>query len=256
MINLLADIQIPLNFNRSLTWAWHSTLLGLIAASVGIVIAVFLAYVKRQSKNPLVGAVHRMVSLGYGVPGAILAIAVLLPLARFDSFTYAQDWMWMPALTGSVFALVYAYCVRFTSAALQSVDAGLSQITRHIDESARVLGRKPRQVLWQVHLPALRGALATGVLLVIVDVVKELPATLVLRPFDFDTLAVVAYQFAADERLGEAALPALMIVGVALIPILILIRQGTRGFKSPGLDAHEEPMESAPPVKIPTPKPV
>jgi iron(III) transport system permease protein len=125
-----------------------------------------------------------------------------------------------------VFALLYAYNVRFTSAALQSIDSGLQQITKHIDESARVLGRTSRQVLWQVHLPILRGSLATGVLLVMVDVIKELPATLVLRPFDFDTLAVVAYQYAADERLAEAAVPALMIVAVAMVPILLLIRQG------------------------------
>lgn len=229
LLNLVLGVEMPLNISKSLIWAKHSAMLGLMAASTAIVLAVFLAYVKRQSVNPVVKLVHRMVSLGYGVPGAILAIAILLPLAQFDQFTYEFDLMWIPALTGSVFALVYAYNVRFTSAALQSVDAGLQQITRHIDESARVLGRTPRQVLWQVHLPALKGALATGVLLVIVDVVKELPATLVLRPFDFDTLAVVAFQFAADERLAEAALPALMIVAVALIPILILIRQGNRG---------------------------
>lgn len=229
LLNLIAGVELPLNISKSLNWAKHSALLGVFAASMAIVLAVFLAYVKRQSVNPVVRAVHRMVSLGYGIPGAILAIAVLLPLALVDQLTYKLGWVWFPALTGSVFALVYAYSVRFTSAALQSVDAGLQQITRHIDESARVLGRSSRQVLWQVHLPALKGVLATGVLLVIVDVVKELPATLVLRPFDFDTLAVVAFQFAADERLAEAALPALMIVAVALIPILILIRQGNRG---------------------------
>ncbi len=143
----------------------------------------------------------------------------------FDQLIYQLGWVWFPALTGSVYALIYAYNVRFTSAAIQSVDAGLQQITRHIDESARVLGRSARQVLLHVHLPILKSSLATGFLLVIVDVVKELPVTLVLRPFDFDTLAVSAYQFALDERLGEAALPALLIVLVALIPIVLLIRQ-------------------------------
>ncbi|NJM32661.1 MAG: ABC transporter permease subunit, partial [Limnobacter sp.] len=167
-----------------------------------------------------------MVSLGYGVPGAILAIGILLPVSQLDAFTYSLGWNWMPAVTGSVLTLVYAYSVRFTSAALQAVDSGLQQITPSIDDSARVLGCTTRQVLWKVHLPILKSAMATGVLLVIVDVVKELPATLVLRPFDFDTLAVVTYQFAADERLTEAAIPALMIVAVALVPVLLLVRQG------------------------------
>lgn len=231
LLALVIDVDTTIDWSRGFRWAWHSALLGGIAASAAIVLAVFLAYVKRQSQVWWVVAVHRLVSLGYGVPGAILAIAILLPLAWFDRFTYNMGWA-VPALTGSVIGLVYAYNVRFTSAALQSVDSGLQQITRHIDESARVLGRTSRQVLWQVHLPVLKGSLATGVLLVLVDVIKELPATLVLRPFDFDTLAVVSYQFAADERLTEAAVPALMIVAIALVPIALLIRQGARQAKS------------------------
>lgn len=226
LIALVVDVDTSVNWARSLRWAWHSALLGWIAAAVSISLAILLAYVKRQSRAGWIVAVHRMVSLGYGIPGAILAIAILLPLAKFDDFTYSLGLTWLPAVTGSVVALVYAYNVRFTSAALQSVDSGLQQITRHIDESARVLGRNAKEVLWHVHVPALKGSIATGLLLVIVDVVKELPATLVLRPFDFDTLAVMAHQFAADERLTEAAVPALMIVLVALIPILLLIKQG------------------------------
>ncbi|MDH4394909.1 MAG: iron ABC transporter permease [Limnobacter sp.] len=230
LLALLGDIETEINWAKSLRWVWHSSLLGAMAAGVSIVLAVFLAYVRRQSKFWWVNGVHKLVSLGYGAPGAILAIAILLPLASVDewvgNFSDKLGWNFIPVLTGSVFALLYAYNVRFTSAALQSIDSGLQQITKHIDESARVLGRTSRQVLWQVHLPILRGSLATGVLLVMVDVIKELPATLVLRPFDFDTLAVVAYQYAADERLAEAAVPALMIVAVALVPILLLIRQG------------------------------
>lgn len=230
LLALLGDTETQINCSKALRWVWHSSLLGAMAAGVSIVLAVFLAYVRRQSRFWWVNGVHKLVSLGYGAPGAILAIAILLPLASLDRWLgnvgEQLGWGFLPVLTGSVFALLYAYNVRFTSAALQSMDSGLQQITRHIDESARVLGRTSRQVLWQVHLPILRGSLATGVLLVAVDVIKELPATLVLRPFDFDTLAVVAYQYAADERLAEAAVPALMIVAVALVPILLLIRQG------------------------------
>lgn len=231
LLALVTDVDTSIDWFRSFRWAYHSALLGLMAAVVAVVIAVFLAYVKRQTQVWWVVGIYRMISLGYGVPGAILAIAILLPLAAVDRFTFEMGWQ-IPALTGSVLALVYAYNVRFTSAALQSVDSGLQQITRHIDESARVLGRSPRQVLWHVHLPVLKGSVATGMLLVIVDVIKELPATLVLRPFDFDTLAVVSYQFASDERLTEAAVPALMIVGIALVPILLLIRQGARQARS------------------------
>lgn len=230
LLALLGDAETQINWSKAIRWVWHSSLLGAMAAGVSIVLAVFLAYVRRQSRFWWVNGVHKLVSLGYGAPGAILAIAILLPLASLDrwlgNLADQLGWNFLPVLTGSVFALLYAYNVRFTSAALQSMDSGLQQITRHIDESARVLGRTSRQVLWQVHLPILRGSLATGVLLVAVDVIKELPATLVLRPFDFDTLAVVAYQYAADERLAEAAVPALMIVLVALVPILLLIRQG------------------------------
>ncbi|MCQ8897267.1 iron ABC transporter permease [Limnobacter humi] len=227
LLVLLQHVDTSIDWARSLAWAKHSAILGFSAAGVSLVLAVFLSYLKRQQPQRWIQTVHRLVALGYGVPGAILAIAILLPLAFVDRFTFEMGWS-LPALTGSVVALVYAYNVRFTSAALQAVDAGLNQITRHIDESARVLGRTARQVLWQVHLPILRGPLATGVLLVLVDVVKELPATLVLRPFDFDTLAVKAYQFAADERLTEAAVPSLLIVLVALVPILLLMRQGAR----------------------------
>ncbi|HEX4856231.1 MAG TPA: ABC transporter permease subunit, partial [Limnobacter sp.] len=228
---LVINVDTSIDWSRSLQWAYHSALLGAVAALVAVLLAVFLAYVKRQAQVWWVTAIYRLISLGYGVPGAILAIAILLPLSAFDRFTFEAGWH-IPALTGSMLALVYAYNVRFTSAALQSVDSGLQQITRHIDESARVLGRTSRQVLWHVHVPVLKGSLATGMLLVIVDVIKELPATLVLRPFDFDTLAVVSYQFASDERLTEAAVPALMIVLIALVPILLLIRQGARQARS------------------------
>lgn len=231
LLALVVDIDTSIHWVRSFQWAYHSALLGVAAALVAVLLAVFLAYVKRQAQVWWVSTIYRLISLGYGVPGAILAIAILLPLARFDQFTFEMGWQ-IPALTGSVLALVYAYNVRFTSAALQSVDSGLQQITKNIDESARVLGRTSRQVLWHVHLPVLKGSVATGMLLVIVDVIKELPATLVLRPFDFDTLAVVSYQFASDERLTEVAVPALMIVMIALLPILLLIRQGARQARS------------------------
>lgn len=227
---LMASVQSHFEFfDVAKCWVLlrNSALLAFGAACVCSLLAMFFSYVRRLSSSAWVVAIHRVLSLGYGVPGAILAISILIPLAWFDRLTYGLGWG-LPAVMGSVFGLMYAYGVRFTSAALQSMDAGLQQITRSMDESARVLGRSSFQVFCEVHLPLLRGAVATGFLLVFVDVVKELTATVMLRPFDFDTLAVTAYQFASDERLQEAAIPSLLIVLLTLLPTIVLIRQAAK----------------------------
>jgi iron(III) transport system permease protein len=125
---------------------------------------------------------------------------------------------------GSVAAIVYAYAVRFFSVAYQGVESGLKRISPSMDHSARSLGRRPLEVLREVHWPLMRRSVGAAALLVAIDCLKELPATLVLRPFDFDTLAVVTYQFASDERLAEAALPALLIVLVGVVPVVWLSR--------------------------------
>jgi len=128
-------------------------------------------------------------------------------------------------ITGSIAALVYACLVRYLTAALQAVESGLTRITPAMDQAARSLGHTPAQTLWRVHLPLLRGPLLTAGLLVFIDVMKELPATLVMRPFNFDTLATQAYTLAADERLAEASTAALAIVVVGLLPMVIICRQ-------------------------------
>jgi iron(III) transport system permease protein len=119
---------------------------------------------------------------------------------------------------------MYAYLVRFSAVALQSVESGYARVPLHVDETARMLGTGRPRLFWRLHLPLLQRSVFAALLLVFVDVMKELPATLLLRPFDSDTLAVVAYQFARDERLGEAALPSLAIVAVGLLPVLLLSR--------------------------------
>jgi iron(III) transport system permease protein len=222
------DPAFDMPWQRFFLWAWHSVSLGLLAAAVALLLSIALAYARRQDSGWLVRLIHRAVSLGYGVPGAIIAIAILIPLSRADVVLTDYFHLASPLFAGGIAGLIYAYTVRFTSAALQSVDTGLQRITPFIDDSARTLGYSVHQVWWRVHLPILKGAFGAGGLLVLVDVMKELPATLVLRPFDFDTLAVVSYQFAADERLAEAALPALAIVLVALVPMLLLIKQSSQ----------------------------
>jgi iron(III) transport system permease protein len=163
------------------------------------------------------------------VPGIVIAVGILVPLAAFDNALDA----WLKAqfgfgtgllFTGSVAALLYAYVVRYFAVAFQPIEAGLARITPAMDASARSLGAPPREVFARVHLPLLAPSLFAAALLVFVDVMKELPATLVLRPFNFDTLAVIAYQLAADERLGEAAIPSLAIVAVGVLPVVMLSR--------------------------------
>jgi iron(III) transport system permease protein len=198
-------------------WSWlgNTLTLSTLTAILAVVIAVWLAYSARLAKGGLQLLANRMVSLGYAVPGAVLAVGILILLAQFD-----LAWF----LSGSFVVLIYAYLTRFLSSGLQTVEAGLSKITPSMDASAMSLGSTKFELLTRIHLPLLRRSLLTAGLLVFVDVMKELPATLVLRPFNFDTLAVITYQLASDERLAEAAWPALTIVLAGLIPVVILSR--------------------------------
>jgi iron(III) transport system permease protein len=198
-------------------WSWlgNTMTLSTLTAILAVVVAVWLAYSARLAKGGLQLLANRMVSLGYAVPGAVLAVGILILLAQFD-----LAWF----LSGSFVVLIYAYLTRFLSSGLQTVEAGLSKITPSMDASAMSLGSSKFELLTRIHLPLLRRSLLTAGLLVFVDVMKELPATLVLRPFNFDTLAVITYQLASDERLAEAAWPALTIVLAGLIPVVILSR--------------------------------
>ena len=168
-------------------------------------------------------------SLGYAVPGTVIAVGVLIPVAWLDNKIdlFSRAWFDIPTgllLSGTIGILVFAYVVRFLSVSLNTVESGLSAIKPSIDESARSLGARPAQVLKRVHLPILRSSLLTATLLVFVDVLKELPTTLILRPFNFNTLAVRTYELASDERLVDAALPALAIVVIGLLPVLLITK--------------------------------
>jgi iron(III) transport system permease protein len=178
--------------------------------------------------------------LGYAVPGAVIAVGTLIPLARFDNAIDA--WMRQNLgistgllLSGTMVALIFAYLVRFLAVSFGAVEAGLTKIKPSLDDAARSLGQSPRQTLTNIHLPLLNSSLLTAVMLVFVDVMKELPATLIIRPFNFDTLAVRVYQYAADERLVEASAPALAIILVGLLPVFWLSRRIARDSNSPGL---------------------
>ncbi len=213
--------------------ARNSFLLAGLTAIIAVALAVLLAYAARLSRGLLAPTLNRLVGLGYAVPGSVIAVGVLIPVTRLDHWLAAQWQAWFgdnPGLliTGGIAALVYAYLVRFLAVALQAVGASLTKITANMDDAARSLGLGQGAMLRRVHLPILRGSLLTAGLLVFVDVMKELPATLVMRPFDFDTLATQAYTFASDERLAEAASVSLAIVAVGLLPLIALSRQISR----------------------------
>lgn len=202
---------------RFVGFAANSLSLAGAAAVLAMMVAVLLAQARRLSGSWLVHASVALAGLGYAVPGAVVAIGLLLPLGMVGG------WLGV-TLTGTAGALIYAYVVRFMGAGFGAVEAGFAKITPSIDRAARNLARGPIDALWRVHLPMVRPSLLTGALLVFVDVMKELPATLVIRPFNFDTLAIRAYQLAADERLREAAGPGLAIVAVGILPVIALSR--------------------------------
>jgi len=171
--------------------------------------------------------------MGYAVPGTVIAVGVLIPFAWLDNTI--DGWMRESfgistglLLSGTLVALIFAYTVRFLSVSIQAVESGLAKIKPSMDDAGRSLGLRPMGVLRRIHLPIMKGTVLTALLLVFVDVLKELPATLILRPFNFNTLAVRAYEMAADERLADAGAPALMIVLAGIIPVILLSRAISR----------------------------
>lgn len=205
--------------------AWVASAAALLCAGA----AVWLAYAERLHPNTWVRGGVRVATLGYAVPGLVLAVALMVPLTSVDKWlaTLLRDYFglyWGLLITGSSVALIFVYVARFLTVAFNSTQAGLTQIHPQLDAAARSLGRTPSGVLRRIHLPLLRPAVLTGLLLVFIDVVKELPATLILRPFNFETLATWVYRFASDERLAQASTAALIIVLVSLIPTLMLSR--------------------------------
>ena len=209
-------------WGRFLAWTWNSFRLGLMTAVVAVAVASWLAFeARRQPRGPVPWAVQGA-GLGYAVPGAVIVVGLLLPVGWVQSRW--PDWGVGAWVTATLLGLLWAYLVRFVAVALQSVQSGYARIPHSFDESARMLGTSWFRLWRAVHWPLMRRPVVAGVLLVLVDVMKELPATLVLRPFNTDTLAVMAYQLARDERLGEAALPSLALVLVGLIPVMLLSR--------------------------------
>jgi iron(III) transport system permease protein len=203
-----------------------------LAASAGFIVtlgALVLAFARKEHPKGIAGRAASFTSLGYAVPGSVIAVGVLVPFAAFDNgiANFSQRTFGISPgliLTGGIAALLFAYMALYLAVALQSVSAGLERVTPSIGNAARLLGHGPWDVLRRVYLPLIAPSVLTGALLVFVDVMKELPATLMLRPFNFDTLAIAANNYASDERLSWAAAPSLAIVAAGIIPCIVLIR--------------------------------
>lgn len=205
------------------TLTLNSLILAALAGAAAVAAGLVLAYAQRLRPSRLVRAGVRAASLGYAVPGSVIAVGAMVPLTRFDHLLAGHLGTGL-ILTGGIAALVYAYLVRFLAIATNGIESALSKVTPNIEAASRSLGQSPLGTLRHVHLPMIRGGLMTAGLLVFVDVMKELPATLIMRPFNFDTLATRAFTLASDERLSHAAAPALAIVLAGLIPVMLLTR--------------------------------
>jgi iron(III) transport system permease protein len=241
LVNLAWDSGQILFTPRYLGFLQHSLTLASIAAVLTVAAAIALGFNLRLHPTPAANTAMRIAGIGYAVPGGVIAIGILFPFAAFDNALDA----FMEAnfgidtgllITGSIWLMIAAYMVRFMAVALNTYDAGLATVNTNIDAVARTLGQGPVPMLRRVHIPILRPSILTALLIVFVDVMKELPATLILRPFNYDTLAVQAHRLASDERLAEAAVPSLVIGAVGLLPVALLcwsLGRESRGDRTP-----------------------
>ena len=218
---------------RYLGFLWHSLLLGGAAAVLVVMTALVLTYAQRQHNDRWTQAIVRVATLGYAVPGAVLAVGIVIPLAWFDQqlVSVVSDWFGIETgliLQGTILVMLLAYLIRFLAVGYNPVDNAMQRVTRNLDEVARSFGMGGFAILRRVHLPMLRGGLLTAAALVFVDVMKEMPITLMTRPFGWDTLAVRIFEMTSEGEWERAALPAVALVLVGLLPIALLIRQSEK----------------------------
>lgn len=211
---------------RYLEFVSHTLLLGAMGALLTVACALLLGYIRKQWPDNITRFSTRLATLGYALPGSVLAVGIMLLFTWIDR--------WIDTLIGggtglllssSVIALLFAYLVRFLAVAHGPVESALERITPSIQQAARSLGASHREVLWRIYLPVLRPGLLTAALLVFVDIMKEMPATLLLRPFDWDTLAIRIFEMTSEGEWERAALPALTLVLAGLIPVILLVRR-------------------------------
>jgi len=236
LLRLVRASELPAS--RLFVLAGNTAMLGVLAALLTLGVAVFLAHQARVSGRPGAVLATRLATLGYATPGAVIAIGMLIVLGLVDHVIDGTARMLFGAGTGlvvggTVVALLYGLLVRFIAVGYGAVQAGYARIGPGMDGAARTLGQGPFSTLVRVHLPLLQPSLLAGLILVFADVLKELPVTMILQPFNFETLAVEAFRYATTERLDDAALPSLLIVLVGLLPVWLLGRQQDRLTSSP-----------------------
>tara|TARA_B100001750_G_scaffold238316_1_gene244657 strand:- start:398 stop:1126 length:729 start_codon:yes stop_codon:yes gene_type:complete len=205
----------------------NSFSLAITAAFLAVFAALIITYAVRLKPIPILRVASKVALLGYSIPGAVIAVGVFIPLVWIDSRldTFMRSYFQITTglfFSGTLVALVFAYTVRFLAVALSPLDSGFKNLCGNLDDTSRSLGVPPLKTLWKVDLPLLKGTLLSASLLVFVDVLKELPITLILRPFNFDTLATRTFQLASNEQLIQSAIPALLIITVSLLPVIVL----------------------------------
>lgn len=229
LLNMAIGSEQNLLSSRYLHFAKNSVTLGACAAVITVGAAILFGSLARNRKSLFATIALYVGRLGYAVPGGVIAVGLMVPFASFDNALDAFmretfDISTGLLFTGSIWLLVCAYMIRFLAAAIGAYEGGAAGINPNMDAAARVLGQSEWGLVRRVHFPLLRPSLLTALLIVFVDVMKELPATLIMRPFNYDTLAVQAHRLAADERLEGAGVPSLVIVAVGLIPVILLCR--------------------------------
>ena len=229
LIQLAMHADVTLVGAAFLRETLHSLMLAAVAAVSIASLGLFLAYAGRLVRRRTFNRLIEFAALGYALPGAVIAVGILLPLVAADrALDRAGQVLFGVSigliLSGTAVALLLAYTVRFLAVGIANISPGLAAIDPAMDASARILGARPLEVLRRIHLPNMRGPALTAALVAFVEVMKELPATLLIRPFNFDTLAVGVYRYASDERLAEAAVGAVAIVAVSLAPVILLSR--------------------------------
>ena len=220
----IGDPKVGFGF---IDFIWNSATVSVLAVVFAVSVALLLTYAQRIAPNHSTAVSTQIATLGYALPGAMLAVGLLAPLSQLDHwlaefFLKQFDWQSGLLLTGTIAALVYAYVVRFLTVAYNSVNSGLERIPKIYDQAARSLGASSFKLVNTIHLPLMRRSIIAATILVFVDTLRELPATLMLRPFNFETLATRVYRLASDERLAEASTAALVILAIGLIPVLLL----------------------------------
>ncbi|MEM6266267.1 MAG: iron ABC transporter permease [Pseudomonadota bacterium] len=233
LITLAASKRAQSSAGDLMNYILSSAWLGLATALVCCAAAIVLIFARARSTSAITKASIRLATLGYALPGALLAVGLLAPLGAFDQSVtrFARDTFGYSGsllLSGTSVVLIYALAVRFLTVAYNALEGGLAKIPPSLDAAARSLGASPGRVLRRIYLPLLSPSLAAGLALVMIDTLRELPATLIMRPFNLETLATRTYRLASDERLIEASIPAFILLLVGLIPVLLLNRMAAR----------------------------